>query len=160
MPDADRHEADVRDVHPLLARTLALPVITVAALQGHTVAAGATFALAHDLRVMRADRGSWRLPEADIGDPVHPRHVRPDPGPAGSADRPRGDDHGAPYGAATPALPQIVDSAVPEDAVRSTAVELAAAQTGIGRRHPRHDQEPPLRAPSSTSCVDRTGPIS
>ena len=44
----DRSEAYVADVHALLARTLALPVVTVAALQGHTFAAGALFSLAHD----------------------------------------------------------------------------------------------------------------
>ncbi len=56
-------------VHELLARVLALPVITVAALQGHTFAAGAMFSLAHDFRVMRSDRGYWCLPEADINLP-------------------------------------------------------------------------------------------
>ena len=57
-------------IHELLARVLALPVITVAALQGHTFAAGAMFSLAHDFRVMRADRGYWCLPEADINLPL------------------------------------------------------------------------------------------
>ena len=44
-------------VQALFARVLELPVVTVAALQGHTFAAGAMLALAHDYRVMRADRG-------------------------------------------------------------------------------------------------------
>ena len=38
---ADQHEDYVVRVHELLASVLALPVITVAALQGHTFAAGA-----------------------------------------------------------------------------------------------------------------------
>jgi enoyl-CoA hydratase/carnithine racemase len=52
--------------HHLLARVLALPVPTVAAIQGHCFAAGAMIALAHDFRVMRSDRGYFCLPEVDI----------------------------------------------------------------------------------------------
>ena len=55
----------VRSMHELIARTLELPAPTVAALNGHTMAGGALFALAHDYRVMRADRGYLALPEID-----------------------------------------------------------------------------------------------
>ena len=59
----------VHQVHALFARVLAFPAPTVAALQGHTFAAGAMLALAHDWRCMRADRGFFCLPEADINIP-------------------------------------------------------------------------------------------
>ena len=126
----DQHERYVADVQALLARVLALPVVTVAALQGHTFAAAAMLSLAHDLRVMRADRGFWCLPEADIGMPFTPGmsaliQARLSPRTAHvamtTARRYGGDD------ALTAG---IVDHAVTEDAVRSTARQLAAAQTG------------------------------
>jgi enoyl-CoA hydratase/carnithine racemase len=64
--------AYVRRVHALFVRVLTLPVPTVAAMQGHVFAAGAMLALAHDWRVMRADRGYFCLPEVDIHIPFTP----------------------------------------------------------------------------------------
>ncbi|KJE20171.1 enoyl-CoA hydratase/carnithine racemase [Frankia torreyi] len=66
LSNADRSAAYLDRVHALFARTLASPVVTVAALNGHTFAAGAMWALAHDLRVMRLDRGFFCLPEVDL----------------------------------------------------------------------------------------------
>ncbi|WP_233608572.1 enoyl-CoA hydratase/isomerase family protein [Nocardia stercoris] len=51
----------------LFARVLTLSVPTVAAIRGHVFAGGALFAMAHDQRVMRADRGFFCLPEIDLG---------------------------------------------------------------------------------------------
>jgi enoyl-CoA hydratase/carnithine racemase len=68
----DQVDPYVDSIHALLGKTLALPVPTVAAVQGHVFAGGAMFALAHDWRVMRADRGWFCLPEADINIPFTP----------------------------------------------------------------------------------------
>ena len=65
----DLSEGNLVDVHALFARVLAFPTPIVAAVQGHAFAAGAMLALAHDLIVMRADRGYFCLPEVDLGIP-------------------------------------------------------------------------------------------
>jgi enoyl-CoA hydratase/carnithine racemase len=59
--------AFMRKVDLVLGRLLTAPFITVAALNGHTYAAGALLALAHDYRVMRQDQGFFCLPSVDVG---------------------------------------------------------------------------------------------
>jgi enoyl-CoA hydratase/carnithine racemase len=59
-------------VQDLLARVLTLPMPTAAAIVGHAFGAGAMLAMAHDFRVMRADRGFFCFPEADINIPFTP----------------------------------------------------------------------------------------
>ena len=126
----DQSEAYVISVHELLARFLALPVVTVAALQGHTFAAGAMLSLAHDVRVMRADRGFWCLPEADLGIPFTPAmsaliqaRLAPQTAHEAMITARR-------YSGTDAVIAAIVDHAVGEDAVRPTAMELAARQAG------------------------------
>jgi enoyl-CoA hydratase/carnithine racemase len=55
----------------VLGRVLTLACPTVAAVNGHAFGAGAQLAVAHDLRLMRADRGYWCLPEIDLRAPLH-----------------------------------------------------------------------------------------
>jgi enoyl-CoA hydratase/carnithine racemase len=64
--------AFISAVLKFLGRILAFPVPTVAAINGHAFAAGGMLALAHDYRVMRADRGFFCLPEIDIKLPLAP----------------------------------------------------------------------------------------
>lgn len=72
MANPEEFGAYAQRVERLLARFLALPVPTVAAVNGHAFGAGAMLALAHDWRVMRADRGFVCLPEVDIRIPFTP----------------------------------------------------------------------------------------
>ena len=125
---ADRHQDYVASVHELFARVLSLPVVTVTALQGHTFAAGAMLSLAHDFRVMRADRGFWCLPEAAIGIPFTPgmsaliqSRLAPRTAHEAMVTARR-------YGGTDAAAAGIVDQALAMEAVRTTAVEMAAAQ--------------------------------
>ncbi|MFJ9817330.1 enoyl-CoA hydratase-related protein [Streptomyces sp. NPDC101151] len=130
LAHADRHRDYVVSVHALFARLLALPVPTVAALQGHTFAAGAMLSLAHDVRVMRADRGFWCLPEADINIPFTPgmsaliqSRLTPQVAHEAMTTARR-------YGGHDALAAAVVDHAADENAVRDMAVELAAAQAG------------------------------
>ncbi|MET8575809.1 enoyl-CoA hydratase-related protein [Streptomyces sp. NPDC005012] len=127
---AEQHQEYVVSVHALFARMLSLPVVTVAALQGHTFAAGAMLSLAHDFRVMRADRGFWCLPEADIHIPFTPgmsaliqARLAPQTAHEAMVTARR-------FGGEQALAAGIVDRAVPEDAVRATALELAGELTG------------------------------
>jgi enoyl-CoA hydratase/carnithine racemase len=70
--NVDQLQAYTARVQVLLARVLTLPVPTVAAVSGHAFGAGAMLAIAHDWRVMRADRGYYCFPEVDIRVPFTP----------------------------------------------------------------------------------------
>ena len=117
----------------LFARFLRLPVYTVAALNGHAFAAGAMLAMTHDARVMRADRGFWCLPEADMGVPLAPGMTA-----LIAARLPIATAHQAimtahRWGGEDAVTAGIVDEAVAEDQVLARAVELAAARADTSR---------------------------
>lgn len=63
---ADQTQSYIGRVQALLARVLTFPAPTAAAITGHAFGAGAMLAIAHDVRVMRADRGYFCFPEVDI----------------------------------------------------------------------------------------------
>ncbi|GGQ49840.1 enoyl-CoA hydratase-related protein [Couchioplanes azureus] len=127
--NADKFQEYAASVHELFARVLALPVITVAALQGHTFAAGAMLSLAHDFRVMRADRGYWCLPEADIEIPFTRGMSALIQGRLAPQAAHRAMTTAHRYGGAEAAAAGIVDQAVGEEAVLPTALALAETLT-------------------------------
>ncbi|WP_102417227.1 enoyl-CoA hydratase-related protein [Mycobacterium sp. 4858] len=63
---AEQTQDYVARVQALLARVLTFPTPTAAAITGHAFGAGAMLAMAHDVRVMRTDRGFFCFPEVDI----------------------------------------------------------------------------------------------
>ncbi|MEE1930317.1 enoyl-CoA hydratase-related protein [Streptomyces sp. TRM 70351] len=130
--NSDQAVAYLDRVHALLARTLASPVATVAALNGHTFAAGAMWALAHDLRVMRADRGYFCLPEVDLGLPFQRGmsdliRARLSPATAHEAMT-----TGRRYGGEQALAAGIVAGTAGADEVLAAAVELAGPLAGKG----------------------------
>jgi enoyl-CoA hydratase/carnithine racemase len=122
----DQVQPFVDQLHEMLAKFLVAPLPTVAAVQGHTFAGGAMLALAHDWRIMRADRGYFCLPEADINIPFTPGMSALIQGkltPAAAALTMVGATR---VGGEDAARARIVDAAVPEDEVLAKSVELAA----------------------------------
>jgi Delta3-Delta2-enoyl-CoA isomerase len=130
---SDQAESYVMTVQRLFRRVLTLGMPTVAAIQGHCYAAGAMLAVAHDWRVMRADRGFFCLPEVDLGLPF----------PVGMDALLRAKlpilgvfeamITGQRYGGEAAAARGLITSAVAEDAVHPSAFEMAqglAAKAG------------------------------
>jgi enoyl-CoA hydratase/carnithine racemase len=120
-------EAFVARLHRLLARVLAAGVPSVAAIQGHAFAAGAMLALAHDQRVMRADRGFFCLPEVDIRIPFTPGMSALIAARLAPATAHEAMTTGRRYGGVDAAAAGLVDLAVPEAEVLRVALERARA---------------------------------
>lgn len=112
----------------LIAAFLKAKVPTVAAIQGHSFAAGAMLALAHDHLIMREDRGYFCLPEADLGLPFTPGMN------SLILNRlPRRTAHEAMltarrYGGNEAAAAGIVNQLAAEDEIREAAIARAAGQ--------------------------------
>lgn len=127
MRNVDQRDPYLERVHGLFARILTLPMPTVAAINGHAFAAGGMLALAHDHRVMRADRGYFCLPEVDLGLPFTPGMSA-----LIQAKLPQPTVHeamvtGRRYGGEEAAAAGITHWAVPETEVVPAAVKTAAS---------------------------------
>src|SRR5919107_3407823 len=123
--NTDQVAGFVPRVHQLFGKVLSLGVPTVAAIQGHCFAAGAMLSVAHDLRVMRADRGYWCLPEVDINIPFTPAMAALIQARLSKATAHEAMTTGRRYGGEAALAAGIVDRAVPEADVVPVATELA-----------------------------------
>jgi Delta3-Delta2-enoyl-CoA isomerase len=126
-------EGFLDEVYRLFGRVLGLDMITVAAVNGHAFAGGAMLAAAHDLTVMREDRGYWCVPEVDLGLPLTPPMLavlatRLPPATLSEASL-----TGRRYGGPDAVAAGIARRAVPEGQVVSAAVALAGPQAAKDR---------------------------
>jgi enoyl-CoA hydratase/carnithine racemase len=114
------------EVNLLFARLLGFPMATVAAVNGHAFGAGAVLAVAHDVVVMREDRGYWCLPEADLGFPVTPAMFAVIAAKLPGRTAQEAILTGRRYGGCDAAAAGIVHQVAGEDQVLVRAVQLAA----------------------------------
>jgi enoyl-CoA hydratase/carnithine racemase len=126
-------EEVLQGLHTLLARLLAFPVATVAAINGHAFAGGAMLALACDARVMREDRGYFCLPEVDLGLAFTPGMTALMKARLSPASAHEAMVTGRRYSAPEALAAGIVQATAPSERVLETAVGRAAALVGRPR---------------------------
>ena len=120
-------------IYHVLGRVLSFPAVTVAAVNGHAFGGGAQLAVAHDFVIMRADRGYWCMPEADLGLPLTPEYMS-----LLRAKLPGRTLHealvtGRRYGGLDARAAGIVHQVASEDEVLPQSIELAAELVGKHR---------------------------
>ena len=114
------------DVLAVIGRILTFPCTTVAACNGHAFGAGAQLVVAHDYRLMRAERGFFCMPEIDMRAFLHPGMTA-----VLAARLPTQTVHevlatGRRYGGSDAKAAGIVEEALPEAELLPRAVALAA----------------------------------
>ncbi|WP_328443203.1 enoyl-CoA hydratase/isomerase family protein [Amycolatopsis sp. NBC_00438] len=130
LANGDQAGKYVADVQELFARILTLPVPTVAAINGHAFGAGAMLAMAHDFRVMRADRGYFCFPEADINIPFTPGMAALIQGKLTPSAAIASMTTGRRFGGADALVLGLVDETAPEGDVVKVASERVTALAG------------------------------
>jgi len=126
----DQTASYVASIQALFARVLTFPMATVAAMNGHTFAGGGMLAIAHDARVMRADRGFFCLPEVNIHIPFTPGMAALLQARLSKATAHEAMTTARRYGGADALAAGIVDETAAEPDVLAWAVARAAALTG------------------------------
>jgi enoyl-CoA hydratase/carnithine racemase len=127
---SDQGDWYIDRVHQLLARVLVAPVPTVAAINGHAFGAGSMLAIAHDFRIMRADRGYFCFPEVDIHIPFSPGMAAIIQAKLTPAAAVEAMTTGRRYGGADAEAIGLVTASAPQDKVTSAAVDLVTPLTG------------------------------
>ena len=117
-------------VQHLLAKVLTLGVPTVAAANGHAFGGGAMLALAHDFRLMNAEKGFLCFPEIDLGLSFAPGMARLIQSKVSPQAAVEAMTTGRRYGGADAAAAGFVDTAVAPDGLVETAVDRASALVG------------------------------
>jgi Delta3-Delta2-enoyl-CoA isomerase len=121
-------------IYHVLGRVLSFPAVTVAAVNGHAFGGGAQLAVAHDFVVMRADRGYWCMPEADLGLALTAEYTSllraKLPGRTLQEALVTGRRYGGPDALAAGIVHQVAS----EDQVLAQAIRLAADLAGKDRR--------------------------
>jgi enoyl-CoA hydratase/carnithine racemase len=69
-PEGGDREVFGEEFMYLMGRFITLPIPTVCAINGHSFGAGFMFALSHDVRIMREDRGFLCANEMQLGLPI------------------------------------------------------------------------------------------
>lgn len=130
MANGDRAEWYVARVQALFARILTFPLPTVAAVNGHAFGAGAMLGIAHDYRVMRADRGYYCFPEVDIDIPFTPGMAALIQAKLGPQAAVTAMTTGHRFAGPEALAAGLVDATAAESAVRTTAVERITPLVG------------------------------
>ena len=125
--------ATLNELHRTVSRLLTFPAYSVAALNGHTFAAGALLSCAFDHRVMRADRGYWCMNEADIGLPLDEKLAAILFNRLPRATAIEAMLTARRYGAAEAQAAGIVEDVVAAAEVRERAMSVATAMSGKDR---------------------------
>lgn len=133
MANGERADWYVGRVHALFARILTFPLPTVAAVNGHAFGAGAMFALAHDFRTMRADRGYYCFPEVDINIPFTPGMAALIQAKLSPQDAVVAMTTGHRYGGDDALAARLVDAIATDDEVVGAAIERITPIAGKDR---------------------------
>jgi len=130
----DRAGEYLAAVYRLLGRVLGFPALTVAAVNGHAFGAGALLATAHDVAVMREDRGYWCMPEADLGLPLTAQFLSVLAAKLPPRALQQAVMTGRRFGGPEAAAAGMVHESAPADQVLPSAIAVAASLAAKDRR--------------------------